>query len=69
MPVKNYRPTSPGRRGMSVLDFSELTRKRPERTLTRGKTSSGGRDQRGHQTARNWGGGHKRRWRSIDFRR
>jgi large subunit ribosomal protein L2 len=69
MPVKNYQPTSPGRRGMSVLDFSELTRKRPERTLTRGKTSSGGRDQRGHQTARNWGGGHKRRWRTIDFRR
>jgi large subunit ribosomal protein L2 len=69
MPVKNYQPTSPGRRGMSVLDFSELTPKRPERTLTRGKTSSGGRDQRGHQTARNWGGGHKRRWRTIDFRR
>ncbi len=69
MPVKNYQPTSPGRRGMSVLDFSDLTRKRPERSLTRGKTSSGGRDQRGHQTARNWGGGHKRRWRTIDFRR
>jgi large subunit ribosomal protein L2 len=69
MPVKNYQPTSPGRRGMSVLDFSEITRRRPERTLTRGKTSSGGRDQRGHQTARNWGGGHKRRWRTIDFRR
>ena len=69
MPVKNYQPTSPGRRGMSVLDFSEITRKRPEKSLTRGKTSSGGRDQRGHQTARNWGGGHKRRFRSIDFRR
>jgi large subunit ribosomal protein L2 len=67
--VKNYQPTSPGRRGMSVLDFSEITRKRPEKSLTRGKTSSGGRDQRGHQTARNWGGGHKRRFRSIDFRR
>jgi large subunit ribosomal protein L2 len=69
MPVKNYQPTSPGRRGMSVLDFSEITRQRPERALTRGRTSSGGRDQRGHQTARNWGGGHKRRWRTIDFRR
>jgi len=69
MPVKNYQPTSPGRRGMSVLDFSEITRKRPEKSLTRGKTSSGGRDQRGHQTARNWGGGHKRRFRTIDFRR
>ena len=69
MPVKNYQPTSPGRRGMSVLDFSEITRKRPEKSLTRGKTSSGGRDQRGHQTARNWGGGHKRRFRSIDFKR
>jgi large subunit ribosomal protein L2 len=54
---------------MSVLDFSEITRQRPERALTRGRTSSGGRDQRGHQTARNWGGGHKRRWRTIDFRR
>jgi large subunit ribosomal protein L2 len=69
MPVKNYQPTSPGRRGMSVLDFREITRERPEKSLTRGKRSSGGRDQWGHQTARNWGGGHKRRWRSIDFRR
>jgi len=69
MPVKNYQPTSPGRRGMSVLDFQEVTRKRPEKSLTRGKPGSGGRDQRGHQTARNWGGGHKRRWRAIDFRR
>jgi large subunit ribosomal protein L2 len=69
MPVKNYQPTSPGRRGMSVLDFQEITRKRPEKSLTRGKRGSGGRDQRGHQTARNWGGGHKRRWRVIDFRR
>jgi large subunit ribosomal protein L2 len=69
MPVKSYKPTSPGRRGMSALDFSEITRPRPEPRLTRGKASSGGRDQRGHQTARNWGGGHKRRWRTIDFRR
>ena len=53
MPVKNYQPTSPGRRGMSVLDFQEITRKRPEKSLTRGKRGSGGRDQRGHQTARN----------------
>ncbi|MCI0571226.1 MAG: 50S ribosomal protein L2 [Myxococcaceae bacterium] len=69
MPVKTYQPTSPGRRGMSVLDFQEITRERPEKSLTRGRSFSGGRDRMGHQTARNWGGGHKRRYRSIDFRR
>ena len=70
MAVKNYDPTSPGRRGMSVSDFAELTRKKPERSLLEGRTSkSGGRNAHGHTTSWHRGGGHKRRYRRIDFRR
>ncbi len=70
MPVKNYKATSPGRRGMSVADFSELTRSRPEKRLVEGRVSrTGGRDAMGHVTAWHRGGGHKRRYRRIDFRR
>src|SRR5574342_247554 len=70
MAVKNYDPTSPGRRGMSVSDFAELTRKKPERSLLEGRTSkSGGRNAHGHVTTWHRGGGHKRRYRRIDFRR
>jgi large subunit ribosomal protein L2 len=70
MPLKEYDPTSPGRRAMSVPDFAELTRRRPERRLVEGRLRSGhGRDAHGHVTAWQRGGGHKRLYRRIDFRR
>ena len=70
MGVKNYKPTSAGRRGMSVNDFSELTRGKPERGLVGGRVSkSGGRNSHGHITSWHRGGGHKRRYRKIDFKR
>ncbi len=70
MGIKNYKPTSPGRRGMSVSDFSEITRGKPERKLVTGSVpKSGGRNSNGRITAWHRGGGHKRRYRSIDFRR
>ena len=70
MAVKNYRPTSPGRRGMSVSDFGELTRGKPERSLLGGRVNkSGGRNVNGRITAWHRGGGHKRRYRKVDFRR
>jgi large subunit ribosomal protein L2 len=70
MGVVNYRPTSPGRRGMSVLDFAEITRTEPERSLLEGRLNSkGGRNAYGRATARHRGGRHKRRYRRIDFRR
>jgi large subunit ribosomal protein L2 len=70
MAVKNYRPITPGRRGMSVSDFGEVTRKRPERSLVEGRVNkSGGRNGYGRITSWHRGGGHKRRYRKIDFRR
>jgi len=70
MGIKNYRPTSPGRRQMSVSDFTEITRGEPERSLLRGRArQSGGRNVDGHVTSWHRGGGHKRRYRVIDFRR
>jgi large subunit ribosomal protein L2 len=70
MPVKVYRPTSPGRRQMTVADFSELTPKKPEKGLLGGRTSRrSGRNHCGHITVRFHGGGHKRRYRAVDFRR
>jgi large subunit ribosomal protein L2 len=70
MPVKKYKPTSPGRRDMSVSDFAELTRRSPERSLTTGRVNkSGGRNVDGRITSWHRGGGHKRRFRTIDFRR
>jgi large subunit ribosomal protein L2 len=70
MPVKKYKPTSPGRRDMSVSDFAEITRGRPERSLTSGRVNkSGGRNVNGRITTWHRGGGHKRRFRQIDFRR
>jgi large subunit ribosomal protein L2 len=70
MPVRVYKPTSPGRRQMSVADFSELTKKRPERSLVEGvRARSGGRGGSGHVTAWQRGGGHKRLYRKIDFKR
>ena len=69
MPVKIYRPTSPGRRNMSVSTFAEITRKSPERSLLAPLRKRGGRNSRGVVTVRHRGGGHKRRYRIIDFRR
>ncbi|MCZ6465472.1 MAG: 50S ribosomal protein L2 [Proteobacteria bacterium] len=70
MPVKNYKPTSPGRRGMSVSNFEAITRGQPEKSLTEGRvTRSGGRNDKGRITSYHRGGGHKRRYRKIDFRR
>ncbi|NJN81337.1 MAG: 50S ribosomal protein L2 [Caldilineaceae bacterium] len=69
MPVKIYRPTSPGRRNMSVSTFDEITRTEPERSLVVSLSKQSGRNNRGVVTVRHRGGGHKRRYRIIDFRR
>ncbi len=69
MPLRPRKPTSPGRRFQTVSDFSEITRDRPERSLTRPRPSSGGRNAYGRKTARHRGGGHKRLYRRIDFHR
>ena len=69
MGIKKYKPTSPGRRQMSVSDFSDITRSTPEKSLTEGKKSTGGRNNLGRVTVRFRGGGVKRRYRIIDFKR
>jgi large subunit ribosomal protein L2 len=69
MPIKVYKPTSPGRRDMSVSTFEEITRTRPEKSLVRPLKRHGGRNFRGKITVRHQGGGHKRRYRLIDFKR
>ena len=69
MPVKVYKPTSPGRRDMSGQTFEEVTRERPEKSLTIGLRKRAGRNSRGKITIRHRGGGHKRRYRQIDFKR
>ena len=69
MPVKTYKPTSPGMRQRTTNDFAEITKARPEKSLTRGKMKTGGRDSRGHLTAWWRGGGHKKLYRTIDFLR
>jgi large subunit ribosomal protein L2 len=70
MPLKTYRPTSPGRRGMSVSTFEELTKgKKPERSLLEPLRQSGGRNNAGRMTVRHRGGGHKRMYRIIDWKR
>ncbi len=67
MPVKSYKPTTPGIRQRTTADFAEITRTAPEKSLTRGLMRTGGRDSRGHLTSWWRGGGHKRRLRDIDF--
>ena len=69
MPQRKRKPTSPGRRFQTVADFSELTKSLPERSLVEKKSSTGGRNNYGRKTARHRGGGHKRRYRVVDFRR
>src|SRR5207248_8659260 len=69
MPVRKYKPTSPGRRFMSVSTFDEVTKGEPEKSLTEPLTKKGGRNVYGRVTTRHQGGGHKRRYRVIDFKR
>ncbi|MCL4310087.1 MAG: 50S ribosomal protein L2 [Thermoleophilia bacterium] len=67
--VKTYKPTSPGRRFMTGSTFEEITRSKPEKSLTTGIAKKGGRNSYGRITKRHSGGGHKRRFRQIDFKR
>ena len=67
--MKKHKPTSPGRRFQSVLDFSNLSDGKPHKPLLKPKTRSGGRDNKGRTSIRFRGGGHKQRYRVIDFRR
>jgi large subunit ribosomal protein L2 len=69
MPIIQFRPTSPGRRFRTGFDFSEITKDRPEQSLVAPLPKSGGRNNTGRLTARHRGGGHKRLYRVIDFRR
>ncbi len=69
MGIKKFNPTSAGRRFMSVSDFAEVTCTKPERSLLGPLKKSGGRNNRGRMTVRHRGGGHKRRYRIIDFKR
>jgi large subunit ribosomal protein L2 len=69
MGIKNFKPTSPARRYYSVSDFKEITKSEPERSLIEKQTSTGGRNNNGRITSRFRGGGHKQRYRIIDFRR
>ncbi|MYS24806.1 LSU ribosomal protein L2P [Streptomyces sp. DvalAA-14] len=69
MGIRKYKPTTPGRRGSSVADFVEITRSTPEKSLVRPLHSKGGRNNAGRVTVRHQGGGHKRAYRVIDFRR
>src|SRR5262247_4675334 len=69
MPVRRFKPTSPGRRFMTVSDFAEVTKSTPEKSLTEKLTKKGGRNNNGRITTRHQGGGHKRRYRVIDFKR
>lgn len=69
MAIKKYKPTSPGRRGMSVSSFEEITTDTPEKSLLEPLVSTGGRNNYGRTTARFRGGGHKRMYRRIDFKR
>src|ERR671939_149103 len=69
MPIRKPKPTSAGRRFISYPDFGEITKSEPEKTLVEGLTKSGGRNARGRKTARHRGGGAKRLYRKIDFKR
>src|SRR3954453_19903560 len=69
MPIRKPKPTSPGRRFVTYSDFAEVTKTEPEKSLVEGLTKSGGRNARGRKTARHRGGGAKRLYRKIDFKR
>jgi large subunit ribosomal protein L2 len=67
--IKHFKPTSPGLRGMTVSTFEEITREKPEKSLVRGKRQTAGRNVHGRMTVRHKGGGHRRAYRLIDFKR
>src|SRR6201999_4388259 len=69
MGIRKYKPTTPGRRGSSVADFVEITRSTPEKSLLKPLSKTGGRNNTGRITTRHIGGGHKRQYRVIDFKR
>src|SRR6476661_7233653 len=69
MPIRKPKPTSPGRRFVTYADFAEITKTKPEKSLTEGLKKSGGRNAHGRKTARHRGGGAKRLYRVIDFKR
>ncbi len=69
MPVKTVKPTTPGQRQKSVSTFEEITKSKPEKSLVRPLKKSGGRNNKGRITSRRRGGGHKRQYRIIDFKR
>lgn len=69
MPIRAYNPTSPGRRFQTVLEYADITRSTPEKTLLRPARKSGGRNAAGRLTVRHRGGGHKRQYRLVDFKR
>lgn len=69
MAIKKYKPTTPGRRGMTGLTFDEVTKSKPEKSLTVSFNKSGGRNNTGRITTRHIGGGHKQLYRIIDFKR
>lgn len=69
MALNTYKPTSAGRRQLILVDKSELYKGKPEKSLTKGLSKTGGRDNYGHVTSRRIGGGHKRSYRMIDFKR
>src|SRR3546814_12491434 len=69
MALKQYNPTSPAQRGLVLIDRSSLWKGKPVKALTEGKHRSGGCNNMGHATARGIGGGHKQRYRTVDFKR
>jgi len=69
MPVRKPKPTSPGMRFVSYSDFAEITKTTPEKSLTEGLKKSGGRNNYGRKTSRHRGGGAKRLYRKVDFKR
>src|ERR1700760_5167084 len=69
MPIRNPKPTSPGRRFLTYPDFAEITKTEPEKTLVEGLKKPGGRNALGRKTSRHRGGGAKRLYRKIDFKR
>ena len=69
MPLKQYKPTTPGRRGLVLVSRAGLWKGKPEKSLTEGLTKKGGRNNTGRITARRRGGGHKRKYRMVDFKR
>src|SRR6202050_2566757 len=69
MPIRKPKPTSPGRRFVSYPDFAEVTKSKPEKTLVEGLKKSGGRNSTGRRPARHRGGGAKRAYRRVDFKR